>query len=207
MIKNIFWDFDGTLFDTYPPYIKALQIAMNHLGYDVTYDEIMSLAKVSMDHCMNMLGEKYDGFNANEVDEAFDKQYELITMDEQAPFPGVEQVLQKVIDVGGKNVIITHRGRTGMLALLDYYNLKDYFSGWLNSDDGFPRKPDPAAFFAALQSFDVKASETLGIGDRKLDMDASRGAGLQTAFYGELTEDTQADYVISDYKELLPLIG
>ena len=206
MIKNIFWDFDGTLFDTYPPFIKAFHLAMKELGYEVSYDETMALAKVSMDHCVNTLAERF-GFKPEEVDEGFDKQYALITMDEQPPFPGVKEVLQKVVDHGGKNVIITHRGRDGMLALLEHFQLKDYFSGWLNSDDGFPRKPDSAAFFAALQSYKVNASETLGVGDRKLDMDASRGAGLQTAFYGEMPDDTQADFVIADYKDLLPLIG
>ena len=206
MIKNIFWDFDGTLFDTYPPFIKAFHLALKEMGHDISYDETMALAKVSMDHCVNVLAERY-GFKPEEVDEGFDKHYALITPDEQPPFPGVEEVLQKAVDNGGKNVIITHRGRASMLALLEHYDFEHYFSGWLNSDDGFPRKPDSAAFFAALQSFQVKASETLGVGDRKLDMDASRGAGLQTAFYGELPEDTEADFVISDYKELLPLIG
>jgi HAD superfamily hydrolase (TIGR01549 family) len=206
MIKNIFWDFDGTLFDTYPPFIKALVLALKNLGHEVSYDETMALAKVSMDHCINTLAERF-GFDPADIDEGFDEQYALITLDEQPPFPGVKEVLQKVVDIGGKNVIITHRSRDGMLALLERYHLKDYFTGWLNSDDGFPRKPDSSAFFAALQSYQVKASETLGMGDRKLDMDASRGAGLQTAFYGTPPDDVQADIVISDYAELLPKIG
>ncbi|MGE5598647.1 MAG: HAD hydrolase-like protein, partial [Bacteroidota bacterium] len=32
MLRNIIWDVDGTLFDTYPPIAKAFQEALDELG-------------------------------------------------------------------------------------------------------------------------------------------------------------------------------
>ena len=34
MFTDIIWDFDGTLFDTYPPMTEAFKRALNDLGYD-----------------------------------------------------------------------------------------------------------------------------------------------------------------------------
>ncbi|MBI9051803.1 MAG: HAD-IA family hydrolase [Anaerolineaceae bacterium] len=206
MIKNIFWDFDGTLFDTYPPIAKSIHLGLKQLGHHIPVEETLVLSKISLTYCLETLAEK-TGSSSSDLEEVFDAQYALLTLEEQKPFPGVQQVLEKVISVGGINVIITHRGSTTMLKLLEHYGLKNYFSGWLTADDGFTRKPDPAAFFAALQSYNVNASETLGVGDRGLDVEASRAAGLQTAFYGDVPEGVQADILLKDYLKLLAHIG
>jgi phosphoglycolate phosphatase-like HAD superfamily hydrolase len=34
MFRNIIWDVDGTLFDTYPAIARAFQTALNDLGSD-----------------------------------------------------------------------------------------------------------------------------------------------------------------------------
>jgi phosphoglycolate phosphatase-like HAD superfamily hydrolase len=38
MFRNIIWDVDGTLFDTYPAIAKAFQVALNDLGKDASLD-------------------------------------------------------------------------------------------------------------------------------------------------------------------------
>ena len=57
MIKNIIWDFDGTLFDTYPDIIKTLQhiLSKNHAIFiDDSYIE--KLVKVDVSHCAEIIG-------------------------------------------------------------------------------------------------------------------------------------------------------
>ena len=34
------WDFDGTLFDSYPHSTRALYVTARHYGAEVTYDEV-----------------------------------------------------------------------------------------------------------------------------------------------------------------------
>lgn len=202
MIKNIIWDFDGTLFDTYPPIVKAMQAGLAIRGFEYSYDKIMGLCKVSMNHCTQVLSDE-TGIPYDEIDAAFDSLYAEIGLEEQKPFPGVKEILEKIHADGGKNIIITHRRAATMHQLLDMFQLSPYFSGYLTGDDGFPRKPDPAVFFAALQSFQLNPAETLGIGDRALDAQAGQGAGIQTAFYGVPPQGLGCNYEIHDYFEFL----
>ena len=48
MFRNIIWDVDGTLFDTYPAIAKAFRAALNDAGKDAALDWIEELAKISL---------------------------------------------------------------------------------------------------------------------------------------------------------------
>lgn len=47
---NILWDFDGTLFDTYPVYTKILSQV---LGEEISEEEIYTNLKVSFSHVID----------------------------------------------------------------------------------------------------------------------------------------------------------
>lgn len=50
MYKHIIWDFDGTLFDSYPVMVKAALTVLEEQGIYESYDKIMSLMKISFTH-------------------------------------------------------------------------------------------------------------------------------------------------------------
>ena len=201
MIRNIIWDLDGTLFDTYPAIAKAFKAALNDLGHDAPPDWIESLAKISLGHCASILIEKYQ-LTEEALDQAFDRHYSHTRPAEQPPFPGVRAVCQFVCSLGGKNVIVTHRGCAGMLELLAANQMTDYFAGYLTHDDGYPKKPDPAAFEAILQAHDLKREETIAVGDRDIDIQAGRAAGVFTCLFGDEVEGITADFTVRSFDEL-----
>ena len=43
MYSHYIWDFDGTLFDSYPQMTRAFQQALSDLGYSHTSNEILSI--------------------------------------------------------------------------------------------------------------------------------------------------------------------
>ena len=53
MIRNIIWDADGTLFDTYPAIASAFKAALADLGKEAAVDWIESLAKKSVPSAKN----------------------------------------------------------------------------------------------------------------------------------------------------------
>jgi phosphoglycolate phosphatase-like HAD superfamily hydrolase len=55
MIRNIIWDVDGTLFDTYPAIAQAFKAALNDLGADASLDWIEGLARKSLGRCASTL--------------------------------------------------------------------------------------------------------------------------------------------------------
>jgi phosphoglycolate phosphatase-like HAD superfamily hydrolase len=202
MLKNIIWDVDGTLFDTYPAIARAFRLALNDLGRDSPLDQIEGLARGSMDECIRALAAEH-GLSADQIMAGFSAHYAAMKPEDEPPFEGVIHLCEYVCRIGGKNVIVTHRSRRGTGRLLAGNNMQHYFAGWLTADDGYPRKPDPAAFNAALQLHNLKRDETLAVGDRDLDIHAGHAAGLFTVRFGPASAHANAHLTIQDYSALL----
>ncbi len=200
MLRNIIWDVDGTLFDTYPAITRCFQRAVNDLGGEAPLDWICEVARISLGYCTSALAVRCR-LKEGDVGQKFDAYYEQVPPAEQPPFPGVEKICQWICRLGGKNVIVTHRDRESLVALLSAYHLTGYFSGWITRDDGYPKKPDPAAFAAALQIHQLAPAETLAIGDRDIDILAGEAAGLRTCLFDPQSPAT-ADILINTYADL-----
>ena len=206
MLKNIIWDVDGTLFDTYPAMARAFRLALNDLDTDSPLDWIEGLARGSMDECVRALSAEH-GLSADQVTAGFSAHYAATKAGDEPPFPGVLQICEHVCRIGGKNLIVTHRSRRGTERLLAGNKMQQYFAGWLTADDGYPRKPDPAAFNAALQLHQLRRDETLAVGDRDLDIQAGRAADLFTVRFGTAAADASADLTIQDYSALQAVLA
>lgn len=201
MFRNIIWDVDGTLFDTYPAITRAIKAALNDLGTNAPLDWITKVAKQSLSQVDTALAETYH-LDRAELARAIEAHFDRITFEENPLFPGVLELCQYICSIGGKNVIVTHRGQKGTQGLLTTHKLDTYFAGSITRDDRYPRKPDPAAFEAALAIYDLERDETLTVGDRDIDIQAGQAAGLFSCRYGNEVGGVQADLVISHFDEL-----
>lgn len=201
MFRNIIWDVDGTLFDTYPAIARAFQTAMNDLGKEVPLDWIEGLARISLSHCVAALADRYR-LNEEMIGRAFKKHYDPVQPEEQPPFPGVVTICEYICGMGGKNVIVTHRGQEGTNQLLAAHQMTHYFAGCLARDAGYPRKPHPAAFEAALKMHNLPREATMTIGDRGIDILAGQAAGIFTCLFGLEADGIAADLTISRFEEL-----
>ncbi len=205
-IKNLIWDLDGTLFDTYPSISAAFQAALRHLGADAPLEQIMPLARVSFNHCAAELS-RQTGLEAQAILDSFYEDYARIPADVSPPFAGVRELCTWAVATGGKNVIVTHRQRASTEELLDAHGLRELFAGWITHDDGFPRKPASDSFLAALSRFDLDPSETLALGDRDLDLQAAHSAGVAySCAYGPGPFNLAADFRVADFGELFGLL-
>ena len=205
MFRNIIWDVDGTLFDTYPPIAKAIKAALNDLGKDASLKWIEGLCRESLGHCVKLLSDTYE-LEEDDIEREFQRHYAFVSAEESPPFPGVVALCDYIVMSGGKNIIVTHRGREGTLELLAAHNLTDYFSRWVERDDGYARKPDPAAFEAAIGKYNLELEETLTVGDREIDILAGQRAGIFSCFFGSSSIDTEADLVVSNFDDLYQYI-
>lgn len=202
MIRNIVWDVDGTLFDTYPAIAKSYHLAVTDLGGDVPLDWVMQQARVTVSHCVATLVERCQIDEAELVQKS-DRYYEQIPFEEQPPFPGVVEICRYVHSLGGKNLIVTHRGRRSVEDLLAVHNMTGLFSGCITRDDGYPRKPDPAAFASTVKIHQLDLSETINVGDREIDILAGQGAGIFSCLFEQGEVQTAADLLVRSYGELL----
>ena len=172
MIKNLIWDFDGTLCNTYPSIIRTLKASLKDFGYIVDEKEILSKVKIT-------LGEAF-----------------------------VVEVCELIIDRNGANYIITHRDRKSTFEILNYYGLATFFEEIITADDGFAKKPDSEAFNYLIKKYGLNRDETLGIGDRELDIKAAKNAGIKSCYFDEfgMPTETKPDLEINSFLELLQLL-
>lgn len=200
--RNAIWDVDGTLFDAYPAICRSFQLALADFGAFAPLSEIESLALVEVSHCATVLAARCD-LDPDTYMRSFGVHYVAVPPAAQAPFPGVREVCERIAAGGGANAIVTHRNADSLAKLLAAHGMRSLFVEVITRDDGYPRKPDPAAFLAVLQHQHLDPAETLSIGDREIDILAGRAAGLTTCLYRGAQPSVTADIAISDFAELL----
>jgi phosphoglycolate phosphatase-like HAD superfamily hydrolase len=201
MIKHIVWDLDGTLFDTYPVFISVIQATMSEFGYTPDADLISRLARESLTGCLAILSETY-GLAEGVVENKFGHRYGRIPYQQQRLQPGARALCEYITDLGGKNVIVTHRRRRSTNGLLDAHDLSKLVADSITGDDGYPDKPDPTSMLVIMTRNEIVAAEALAIGDRELDIIAGRGAGLRTCLLGTERVETEPDIHITELTQL-----
>lgn len=193
---EIIWDFDGTLFDTYPLMARSLMRALADEGRAADYPAVRAAMAVS-------LGEAFARFQATETTVARYRDY-IQTAGPQgvAPFPGVETVLRRVVRQGGHNHIFTHRGRSTAWYLREH-GLLPLFSVLVTSEDGLPRKPAPDGVLRVAARAGLAPERFVMVGDREIDIEAAHNAGARACRFAPEGEAprTAAEYTLSDYSE------
>ncbi|MED1435613.1 HAD-IA family hydrolase [Bacillus mycoides] len=184
---NILWDFDGTLFNTYPAYTMMLS---EILGDAVDKQEIYKNLKISYSHAIQY-------YNiSNEQEEQIKVLKKQFTPKDMKPFEGVEEILK----FAHKNVIMTHKHRTGVMEILKYYGWDKYFVDMVTIADGFPRKPNSLAY----DHLHKKHNIDLAIGDRELDLLPAKELGISTCMFQDKCD--VADYSLSHYSEFFKVV-
>jgi phosphoglycolate phosphatase-like HAD superfamily hydrolase len=205
MIKHLIWDLDGTLFDTYPAFAEAFSSFLKELGHVVDPARVIGLAKVGLDHCATILADE-NHLESLTVKQGFSRHYDQIPHIQHQLMPGARELCEYIVWIGGKNVLVSHRGRQSMAGLLKAHDLESLFPDSISSDDGFPRKPDPTGVQAIITRNGIVPAEALMVGDRALDIEAGRGAGLRTCLLGGLDFHGQVDYQVNNLKELMTIL-
>jgi phosphoglycolate phosphatase-like HAD superfamily hydrolase len=205
--RYLLWDFDGTLFDTYPPLVRAIERALADVGISESRQEMERLLGITLADCVATLAKRHD-LDPAELDARITDYYRQATVQEMPPFPGAFQVCERLIAIGGANYLFTHRTRRSLLRLLDGHGMAGLFADCLTVEDGYPRKPAPAGFIALLEKHALPRDEVLAVGDRDLDILAGQGAGVRTClFNAQPSPEVRPDFQISTLLELEHILG
>ncbi len=209
VIRNIIWDFDGTLFDTYPAQTEVLSnIAEKKYNIIIPQNTIRGFTSISLSHAILEIS-KIAKVDIEEIKLAFIENYGNLPLEKESPFKYVLDICKKIIMNNGKNLINTHRGKERLTSLLNKYKMEELFCDIISYEDNFPRKPDPESFKILVNRNNLSITDTLVIGDRELDVMGGRNAGLQTYFFNSNNIDIpgiKSDFFEEDLRKVLTLI-
>lgn len=132
------------------------------------------------------------------------------TIDGYKEYDGMAEVLQFVRENNVKAVLVTGavKRRTNKLKR---FNLP--LMGMVSRFDVSHKKPHPAPMFRALEILGCEASKVLSIGNQVIDLQSSKGAGIDFALASWGVRDhereqlmQESDYVLSDPREIIGMV-
>ena len=202
-LKHFIWDFDGTLFDTYPKIIEAFQHALRDFGADASENEIMQRMLVSIPSTIEYYAREHS--LGNELMVRYLSYSSDAALASSPPFPYIKDALRYIVENGGKNYIFTHRNN-GVYGFLSAHDMLSYFTEIVNEDsECFERKPSSKPILYLLDKYQMDPREAIMIGDRKIDLDAGMGAGIRTCHFinAKIPQYFDCDMEIHGFDELI----
>lgn len=178
--RCFFWDFDGTLYDSYPAMMDSCLNGSREWGLSLSREEVLKELKVSVPHFKAVFGEKLS-LSPEETEAAF-RRFPSVDTEKMIPYKGVQGALEKILLRGGCSFLYTHRGRDA-LRYMERDGLMKYFRGGVTGEDGFPRKPAPDALLFLIGKYGLDKTECVMMGDRDIDLDAAKNAGIATCLF------------------------
>lgn len=199
---NYIWDFDGTLYDTYPIMLKALMRTFKE--FDINKDEESVYKKIKMESIRQMIVDWH--LPAPDFDQKYHA-YEAQQNKDSYPFEETKETLEKLLEKGAKHFILTHRTVESTWNLLKRDGLDALIVDIIGSDSNYPRKPDPSAINYFIDNYQLDRNKTVMIGDRKLDIEAGNNADVQTVFFDidYFKQDIKSAYFINNLKEMVQI--
>ncbi len=175
------WDMDGTLVDSYPAIVPAVQEVCDGLGLNLSAEEIHAqIIQTSVGSFLESLAgrlsvdpaplkEKFNALNDSRIGSI-------------RAMPHAREILAELTCAGHSCFVFTHRGAS-CHAILKQTGLEPYFTEVVTALDGFPRKPAPDAILYLIHKYALDPSKSFYVGDRSLDIEAACNAQIGSILY------------------------
>ncbi|RDI48801.1 HAD family hydrolase [Aquicella lusitana] len=210
--RAVLFDLDGTLLDTAPDLVYALNRLRQEQGFtDMPLSEIRPI----ISHGSKAMVKKVLGIEENDpafpaLRERFLELYQNHLADSTRLFPDIDHVLNHLDQHRISWGIVTNKLSRQTFALLKALNFEKRPQCVICGDSLPAAKPDPAPIRYACELLNQDPQECIYIGDAMNDMIASKAAGTRSlvALYGYIGEkenpfEWQADGYIHQPAEII----
>lgn len=195
----LIWDLDGTLLDSYGVISSSLQEALAEFQVHKDLTDIRHMAKEGSVSAVIKLTAAETGLPAQRIKDRY-LEISGARVLEIPLMPHSREILEGTAALGCVHFVYTHRGKTAE-PVLEHLGLQGYFREIVTSINGFPRKPSPDALFYLMEKHRLEKGQVFYVGDRSLDMECAKNAGVRGILYSPSGTGT-ADYVVRDLMEI-----
>jgi phosphoglycolate phosphatase len=216
-IKGVFFDLDGTLFDTAP----ELSFATNQMLKDIDLQELESdIIKSFIGKGADNLVMKSISYSSDQDSEIlfkkarklFDKYY-ILNAAQSLPYDGVEETLMKLKKKKLSLACVTNKPEIYTHAILEKSGLISYLDLVVSGDTVTRKKPDPMPLQYSCDKLKLEPKEAIMVGDSCNDIEAGFSAGTYVVTvpygyqYGQSIESNKVDIAINNINDLVPIIN
>ncbi len=211
-IESVLFDLDGTLLDTAPDMVDAINSLRKDMGLDeMPYNELrntVSHGGAAMIRKGLEIEDDHPDFQDNL--QKFLNIYEKNIANKTKLFPGMEIVLQKIEQADIPWGIVTNKPHWLTSQLINKLELTPNSACIVSGDTLDQRKPHPAPLLHACKILKVNPENTIYVGDAQRDIEAGNNASMHTlvAMFGYIEDDDtpekwEADGMISTPEDIL----
>lgn len=172
MIKNILFDLDGTITNSYEGIVNAVKFSLDKINFKYDESKLISFIGPPLkDSYMNL------GFSEEESKdriEDFRDYYFRKGMKEMHLYEGIVETIQKLHDKGYKIYLATSKVESSAKKILSDNNLLKYFSyaAGATMDQSRVEKEDVIAYL--IDETGIKPEESIMVGDRLHDIEGAK---------------------------------
>jgi len=202
---DVVWDFDGTLFDSYPHMIRSFRQALATCGILDRDETLESLIVISVGHAVRYYQDVYHA--PDDLIDRYRRIERIIDTSAIRSFSGIPDVLQFISASGRRNHLFTHRDASA-LPYLEHDHLDQYFSELVTAEKGFALKPSPDAIRHIISLYGIEPGQLLMVGDRSIDLESAKNAGADSCFFNtnHLPVPVSADYQLTSIEGLRDIL-
>lgn len=212
MIKNIFFDLDGTLFDSSIGIIKAVKYALKN--FDIEIEDKQFLERYIGPPLIDCFVE----FNKLSIEDAqkalkfYRDYYNSVGKYENSPYNGIEQMLEELKNLGVNLFIATSKPEDVMSDIVNHFNFTKYFKCAYGASLDSKRNKKTSVIKYALESAKVNPEQSIMVGDHKHDICGAKDNGLKsvavTYGYGDKIElkNSRPNYIVNNVEQLKKLL-
>jgi phosphoglycolate phosphatase len=180
---TVVFDLDGTLVDTAPDLVAALNHVLAGEGLPtVAYEDASTMvgggARVLVERGLKASGRVLAAAETDRLVRNFIAYYASHIADGSRPFHGVEAALDRLAGDGCRLAVCTNKLEWLSVRLLDALGLGARFAAICGPDTFGVSKPDPEILRATVGRAGGELSRSVMIGDSITDITTARGAGV-----------------------------
>lgn len=215
MIKAVIFDLDGTTISTLEDIQNSLNIVLKNNNYPIKNLEEVRLAVGTGSR--NLIRKSLPSDSTDETIDLILKEYvdtysKNYLIKSQA-YPGIKELLKELNSLNIKIAINTNKPDSISKDLINKIFPKINFIDIVGQKENQPRKPDPYATNQIIKKMKLNIDEVVYVGDSETDIQTAKNANIKSigCLWGfrdlQTLKQAEADFIVSEPKEILQIIG
>ncbi|MBT3362834.1 MAG: HAD hydrolase-like protein [Chloroflexi bacterium] len=214
MIKNVFFDLDGTLSDPMEGITNCINYSLEKLGKPTRpRAELIEFIGPPLRQSYASIFETGDEALIEKAMVLYRERFTEVGMYENQLYDGVEALLQRLVSSNMRLFVVTSKPTVYAKRIVAYFGLNDYFEQVYGPELNGLFDDKAELIGHVLKQHSLIPSETIMIGDREVDIIAGKSNGTRTigVTYGygsrQDLQDCTPDHICDRPGKILSVLG